>query len=288
MTRDAFLARVRAALAAGRAAHGGHAREQGGPGPLERAEPVRVGVAGLPRADHPGPDPAAWPERFGRELEAAGGSSARVAADATAVADHVEAYARRHGLRHAVTWDPGALPAQEAGWLRAAWAGLERAGCRVQALRAAAEPGATPGGGDPARAAAAAADAGLVVADAAVVASGTVLLVHGPGRSRMASLLPEHLLVLVPEHRLRPTLAEVLAELAAALRAGAPVQNATLVTGPSKSADIELELVTGVHGPRWVHAVVVAARAAAGDGAQPGGLSAPACPGPPGGEPATR
>ncbi|HEY8415209.1 MAG TPA: LutB/LldF family L-lactate oxidation iron-sulfur protein, partial [Thermaerobacter sp.] len=35
-------------------------------------------TAGLPRADHPGPDPAGWPERFGRELEAVHGTWSRV------------------------------------------------------------------------------------------------------------------------------------------------------------------------------------------------------------------
>lgn len=262
MIRDAFLARVRAALAAGGGDQAGRVRKGSGPGPHAAAQPTPRGADGLPRADHPGHDPEAWPERFGRELEAVGGTWARVAADEAALAHHLESYARGQGLRQAVAWDPEALPAPEGAWLRAALTGLERAGCRAQVLAAGGTDVADPAS---ARAAAAAAEVGVVVAEAGVVASGSVLLVHRPGRSRVVSLLPEHLLVLVPEGRLRPTLAEVLAELAGAARAGVPWQNATLVTGPSKSADIELELVTGVHGPRWVHAVVVAG---GGDGAR--------------------
>jgi L-lactate dehydrogenase complex protein LldG len=33
--------------------------------------------------------------------------------------------------------------------------------------------------------------------------------------------------------------------------------NVTLITGPSKTGDIQLKLTTGVHGPGEVHALVV-------------------------------
>ena len=247
MEREDFLRRVREALASG-----------GRPGPAERPR----GAAGLGRADHPGDDPAAWPERFARELAAVKGSCEILsdpAAGHGAVAAACVQYARSRGLRRVVAWDPAALatgpegddPGKAGDVLAAVLAALQEAGCEVTPWR----------GADAAalRRWAAAAELGVVVAHCAVAASGTVAVVHGPGRGRAVSLLPEHLLVLVPRGALVPTLPDALGRLASRFGAADPStapQNITLITGPSKSSDIELHPVVGVHGPRFVHAVV--------------------------------
>lgn len=199
---------------------------------------------GLPRrADDPGTDPGAWPARFAAELEAVGGSAEIV--PAAAAAGRAAAYAAGLGVRRVLAWDPAALTGEAAALLAAALEALAASGCEVQTWPA---PVAE----------AARAELGVVVAEAAIAASGTVVLSSGQGRGRSVSLLPEHLLVLVPAAVLRPTLAEVLAQVARRTRAGDIPQNVALITGPSKSADIEQKMITGVHGPRTVHALVAA------------------------------
>lgn len=227
MGRDAFLQRVREALGGGRRDPDADARP--------------VGAAGLPRADRPAGDAAALAARFAREARAVGCDVARIAP--AEVAARCAAHAREQGARSFVAWEP------EGGLGAAAVAGLREAG--LEGLEWRGLPAGEP------RRRLASADLGLVVADLAIAASGTAVLVHGAGRPRAVSLLPRHLIVLVPEDRLRPTLAEALADLAPALRRPDGPQNVTFITGPSKSADIEGELVVGAHGPyRVLHLLV--------------------------------
>ena len=219
-------------------------------------------TAGLPRADHPGPDPATWPERFGRELEAVHGTWTRVhgstpEATASACAAACAEYARAHGLRRVVAWDPAApdLPEGAGPVLEAVLHALEEAGCQVTRWRGDRQRQAPSS----LRQAAATADLGIVAAHFAVAASGTAAVVHGPGRGRAVSLLPEHLVILVPGTVLVPTLAEAIVGLSGRYGVADPTtapQNVTFITGPSKSSDIELHPVVGVHGPRHVHAVI--------------------------------
>ncbi len=82
----------------------------------------------------------------------------------------------------------------------------------------------------------AAADVGLTTADYLVAESGTLVL-RADGRARSVSLLP-------PVH----------VDLRAA---GARDSCVTLVTGPSRTADIEKKLVVGVHGPCALHVVLL-------------------------------
>lgn len=95
--------------------------------------------------------------------------------------------------------------------------------------------------------------------DAAVAESGTMLVVSGEGRGRLASLLaPVHVAVM-PESRLRQGLGGALALLRE--RFGPHFlhehSNLALITGPSRTADIELSLTLGVHGPKEIHAFVL-------------------------------
>jgi L-lactate dehydrogenase complex protein LldG len=90
--------------------------------------------------------------------------------------------------------------------------------------------------------------AGLTGVIAAAAETGTLALAAGPGRLQSASLLPELHLAVLHAGDVRPTLLEVL-QLDAIRQASAAV----LVTGPSRTADIEMTLTIGVHGPKEVY-----------------------------------
>lgn len=91
---------------------------------------------------------------------------------------------------------------------------------------------------------AASADIGLSVGEAALAETGSVLLSSGPGRSRLTSLLPPVHLALVPGSCLTTDLFTWTAE-----RQGSFPSSMTLISGPSKTADIQQTMTIGVHGP---------------------------------------
>jgi L-lactate utilization protein LutB len=97
------------------------------------------------------------------------------------------------------------------------------------------------------------ADVGVTGVDVAVAETGSLALSWGPGRRRSTSLVPPVHVAVVPLSRLVPTYADAVDALAALDPAPTGMQ---FVTGPSRSADIEMKLVKGVHGPGQVHVVL--------------------------------
>ncbi len=86
--------------------------------------------------------------------------------------------------------------------------------------------------------------AGLTGALAGIAETGSLVLAGGPGRPMTASLLPElHIAVLRAKD-----ICENLA-LALSLSQLQAANCAVLITGPSRTADIEMTLTIGVHGP---------------------------------------
>jgi L-lactate dehydrogenase complex protein LldG len=100
---------------------------------------------------------------------------------------------------------------------------------------------------------AATASVGVTRAWRAVAETGTLVLHSREGRQ--AALLPPQQLVLLQAQEIVPGLSELYAQVAATAPAAALVQ----ITGPSRTADIEMTLVTGVHGPEGVFVVVIGA-----------------------------
>lgn len=92
-------------------------------------------------------------------------------------------------------------------------------------------------------------DFGITGADTLLAETGSFVLTTGPGRSRLASLLPRTHFVVVEtdrvSHSLRPFLGHEN-----------HTANTVIVTGPSRTGDIEGVLVQGVHGPAAVHVVL--------------------------------
>lgn len=95
---------------------------------------------------------------------------------------------------------------------------------------------------------------GVTGAAGAIAESGTIALFAGPGRPRTASLLPPVHVAILPAASLFPTLAAFLAAHPDAAEEGS---NLVLITGPSRTADIEMTLTRGVHGPGEVHVVLL-------------------------------
>ena len=93
----------------------------------------------------------------------------------------------------------------------------------------------------------------------AIAESGSLVLHHGPGRPRLASLLaPAHIAIVRVDQLVRG-LGEALSLLRQ--RHGealfAETSNLTFITGPSRTADIELTLSLGIHGPPELHVVLI-------------------------------
>lgn len=95
---------------------------------------------------------------------------------------------------------------------------------------------------------------GITGADAALAESGSIVLSHGPGRSRMASLIPEVHIALVDVRTIERTLAHWAHRNPTAAM---DTTNLVFVTGPSRTGDIGQHLNLGVHGPRHLHLVLV-------------------------------
>ncbi len=93
------------------------------------------------------------------------------------------------------------------------------------------------------------ADAGITCADAYIQETGTLILSTGEGKLRKASLCPPIHIAIVRQSQIVETLAEGIAKLGE--------RTSVLITGPSRTADIEGVLVKGVHGPGEVIVIFV-------------------------------
>lgn len=99
----------------------------------------------------------------------------------------------------------------------------------------------------------AAADVGVTGCDGAIAETGSLVMLSRPGRSRAVSLLPPFHVAIVRPDQLYATMGEFFAVREADVRAGA---SCTFITGPSRTADIELTLTLGIHGPARVAVVI--------------------------------
>jgi L-lactate utilization protein LutC len=227
--RDDFLQRVRQAVAEGNRV-----------GTAVALEPR--GGAGYQGA---GPDPV---QRFSTELAAAGGH-AHLVADAEAVAACIIELLQAAGSRRILVGrdpllDSFALPER-----------MRRHGFEVFMSDALADANR--------KEVLFAADAGVSGVRALVAETGTVVVETGPDHLRSLSLLPPLHIAVAAREQLLPDLFDLFASLEPPPGGTGSVRLPsclTLITGPSKTGDIELRLVTGVHGPGQVHVVLLAER----------------------------
>jgi L-lactate dehydrogenase complex protein LldG len=96
-------------------------------------------------------------------------------------------------------------------------------------------------------------DAGVTEVDYAVAETGTLVIRHRPEHGRLLSLVPfVHVAIVQPKNFL-PDLVDLFERLGS----DGTGSGVTLISGPSKTADIEMQTVTGVHGPNVVKAFVL-------------------------------
>ncbi len=108
-------------------------------------------------------------------------------------------------------------------------------------------------------------------AEYGIAESGSIIVLSGEGQGRLASLLaPIHIAVL-PAVRLVRGLGEALTAIQDMYGTNIFHQrsNLTIITGPSRTADIELTLTLGVHGPREIHVLLLETDAPAAERADP-------------------
>jgi L-lactate dehydrogenase complex protein LldG len=100
----------------------------------------------------------------------------------------------------------------------------------------------------------AAAYCGITGADYALADTGTLVMLSSPQEARMISLLPPVHIAVVERGCLLTGLDELLSILP---RPAERTSSMVLITGPSRTADIEQILVRGVHGPGEIHVVII-------------------------------
>jgi L-lactate dehydrogenase complex protein LldG len=198
-----------------------------------RRRQVADRIAGHPRGVIPARGQGSPPERldvFVRMVELAAGTVARVGA-LDEVPGEIAAFLRRYNLPPAVRRgvDPrlAGLPWERAGTLEVSTA----------------------------------LDASMLSsvshAFAGVAESGTVVLVSGTDNPTSLNFLPDNHIVVIDAKDVAGDYEAVWQRLRDRYGDGLMPRTVNLITGPSRSADIEQTLILGAHGPRRLHVIVV-------------------------------
>ena len=101
------------------------------------------------------------------------------------------------------------------------------------------------------------ADIGVTGIDHAIAETGSVSITAGRGVSRLISLLPPVHIAVVRPDRIVLSLDELFSFRRSEFLERGSLDYTNIISGPSRSGDIEQTLIKGMHGPREVHMVIV-------------------------------
>lgn len=224
MSRESFLSRVRQAAQAGRA--------------------FRVHL-------HPVPPDVGYVgaagdlcDKMAEEVDAVGGKAFRVP-DLLAARELLATLLEEAGAKSALCWEHDVLTRlglaeflESRGIARHSYESLSQLEFPAQ------------------RAAILACEIGISSVDCAIAETGTLMVCSRPGQERLASLLPLMHVAIVERKQIVPDLIDAFGLLQERGLDNLP-SNTTFITGPSKTGDIELQLTTGVHGPKHWRVILV-------------------------------
>jgi L-lactate dehydrogenase complex protein LldG len=189
-------------------------------------------------------------ERFTTEFEKLGGE-VLVSTDRASVIDHLESLCRRYSVTCVALSDNSIL---ERFGIRDYLIGSGRTFIPPLGEWAKAKLNrGEPAGLDEFKHELLTADLGLCGVGYAIAATGTLVCVAEEEQNRMASLIPPVCVALVTPEQIVADPGEAVRRLSSSKISRA----ITFITGPSRTADIELTLTIGVHGPKHIHAIIV-------------------------------
>lgn len=189
--------------------------------------------------------PDALLARFTKEVERLMGEVFVVKGDAAARKKILALLCDQHHAAHVLAWDFTHIPVK--GLKKA----VEEAGIRVS----------IPATHDETRAETIEsirdAEVGLTGVDAAAATTGTLIVSTAPGKGRLPTILPPVHIAVVTLDQLVPRIEDwVAAERASGANTLRDPANVAFITGPSRTGDIEMILIMGVHGPGKLQIVI--------------------------------
>lgn len=189
-------------------------------------------------------DRSALVARFVREMELLKGQAFVVQGDAGA-REQIGALIAKHQANHVLTWDFRHIPVEG---LKAM---LHESGvaATIPLLHQTRTPEMMALYGSAA--------IGISGVDAAIAMTGTLVLSSGEGRGRIPTVLPPIWIAVVSVEQIVPRLEDwLVSERGRGMSTLYERANLAFVTGPSRTGDIEMELILGVHGPGTEYVII--------------------------------